>query len=87
MLFVPLTYTLASEDAERIGIDHVARLSKIDTGENSIGNFTNRLSLHIIDKLNCLLASENMMAHYGAIKMLFTRVKLVLDYVNGVQSG
>ncbi len=27
MLFLPLSYTLATEDAERIGLDHVARIS------------------------------------------------------------
>ena len=36
MLFVPLTYTLATEEAERIGIDHVARMSTNETGEKSV---------------------------------------------------
>ena len=30
MLFVELTYTLATEEAERIGVDHVARVSNTD---------------------------------------------------------
>lgn len=36
MLFVPLTYTLATEEAERIGVDHVARMSSMDSGESSL---------------------------------------------------
>lgn len=36
MLFVPLTYTLATEEAERIGVDHVARMSATDSGESSL---------------------------------------------------
>ncbi|ELT89268.1 hypothetical protein CAPTEDRAFT_163068 [Capitella teleta] len=35
MLFVELTYTLATEEAERIGVDHVARVSTADTSESS----------------------------------------------------
>lgn len=38
MLFVPLTYTLATEEAERIGVDHVARVAQSnDTNSNSFG--------------------------------------------------
>lgn len=37
MLFVPLVYTLATEEAERIGVDHVARMSTNEAGENSVG--------------------------------------------------
>lgn len=37
MLFVPLTYTLATEEAERIGVDHVARMCSNDQGESSLG--------------------------------------------------
>lgn len=39
MLFVPLTYTLATEEAERIGVDHVARMCSNDQVESSLGNF------------------------------------------------
>jgi len=38
MLFVPLTYTLATEEAECIGVDHVARVAQSnDTNSNSFG--------------------------------------------------
>lgn len=68
MLFVPLTYTLATEEAERIGVDHVARVSTNDGGENSA-------------------VAEHLMAQHGAIKMLHSRVKIVLAYIQEVQTG
>lgn len=37
MLFVELQYTLATEEAERIGVDHVARVSTNDMQEASNG--------------------------------------------------
>ncbi len=45
MLFAELPYTLATEEAERIGVDHVARMTAIGTGENSNGTHTHSLSL------------------------------------------
>ncbi|KAI4486229.1 hypothetical protein M0802_012440 [Mischocyttarus mexicanus] len=68
MLFVPLTYTLATEEAERIGVDHVARMCSNEQGESS-------------------LVAEHLAAQHSAIKMLHSRVKLVLRYVQAVQSG
>ena len=38
MLFVQLPYTLATEEAERIGVDHVARVQSADDNlETSLG--------------------------------------------------
>lgn len=71
MLFVPLTYTLATEEAERIGVDHVARHATAQTsasGGNSI-------------------VAEHLVAQNVAIKMLHSRIKLILEYVQDVQSG
>ncbi|XP_043480834.1 COP9 signalosome complex subunit 6 [Leptopilina heterotoma] len=68
MLFVPLNYTLATEEAERIGVDHVARMCSNDQGESS-------------------LVAEHLIAQHSAIKMLHSRVKLVLRYVQAVESG
>ncbi|XP_011303967.1 COP9 signalosome complex subunit 6 [Fopius arisanus] len=68
MLFVPLTYTLATEEAERIGVDHVARMCTNDQGESS-------------------LVVEHLMAQHSAIKMLHSRVKLILMYLQAVESG
>ena len=45
MLFIELQYTLATEEAERIGVDHVARMSTADTGESSTGRW-GRLRKH-----------------------------------------
>ncbi|CAG9826389.1 unnamed protein product [Diabrotica balteata] len=68
MLFVSLTYTLATEEAERIGVDHVARMSATDSGESS-------------------LVAEHLTAQHSAIKMLHSRVRLVLEYMKAVQNG
>lgn len=46
MLFVELHYTLATEEAERIGVDHVARMSSNDSGESSLGKLLVRYSLN-----------------------------------------
>jgi len=37
MRFVELAYVLATEEAERIGVDHVARVAGGDSGESSLG--------------------------------------------------
>ncbi|XP_015706411.1 COP9 signalosome complex subunit 6 [Coturnix japonica] len=37
MLFAELPYTLATEEAERIGVDHVARMTATEGAENSTG--------------------------------------------------
>lgn len=68
MLFVELHYTLATEEAERIGVDHVARVSNNDSTESS-------------------LVAEHLSAQHSAIKMLHSRVKLVLEYLRGIESG
>ncbi|CAH0558172.1 unnamed protein product [Brassicogethes aeneus] len=68
MLFVSLSYTLATEEAERIGVDHVARMCSADSGESS-------------------LVAEHLTAQHSAIKMLHSRVRLVLEYMRAVQSG
>lgn len=67
MLFVPLIYTLATEEAERIGVDHVARMSSSEAGENSV-------------------VAEHLLAQHSAIKMLHSRVKLVLSYMKAVEN-
>ncbi|KAK7072643.1 COP9 signalosome complex subunit 6 [Halocaridina rubra] len=68
MLLVELQYTLATEEGERIGVDHVARMSSHDTQE-------------------CSLVAENLQAQYSAIKMLASRVRLILEYVRASQRG
>ncbi|EDW43210.1 COP9 signalosome complex subunit 6 [Drosophila sechellia] len=68
MLFVPLTYTLATEEAERIGVDHVARMTSNESGEKSV-------------------VAEHLVAQDSAIKMLNTRIKIVLQYIRDVEAG
>ncbi|XP_034232636.1 COP9 signalosome complex subunit 6 [Thrips palmi] len=68
MLFIQIPYTLATEEAERIGVDHVARMSSNDSGESS-------------------LVAEHLSAQHSAIKMLHSRVRLVLQYVKAVEAG
>ena len=36
-MFTPVSYTLATEEAERIGVDHVARSSVVGTTLTSAG--------------------------------------------------
>jgi COP9 signalosome complex subunit 6 len=68
MMFVALQYTLATEEAERLGVDHVARMSNSDIGENSA-------------------VADHLLAQHSAIKMLHSRVKLVLSYIQDVHKG
>jgi len=68
MLFVELSYTLATEEAERIGLDHVARMTSNETGDSS-------------------LVAEHLQAQHSAIKMLHSRVKLILEYIKASQAG
>lgn len=65
MLFVPLPYTLATEEAERIGVDHVARMCSNESSGKSV-------------------VAEHLTAQHSAIKMLHSRVKLILQYINNV---
>lgn len=37
MLFVEIPYTVATEEAERIGVDHVARVTTAESGSGSTG--------------------------------------------------
>lgn len=71
MLFVPLTYTLATEEAERIGVDHVARM---------------RMSTNDATDANSVVA-EHLIQQHGAIKMLHSRVKIILAYMKELQRG
>jgi COP9 signalosome complex subunit 6 len=68
MLLVELGYTLATEEAERIGVDHVARVSTTETSDNST-------------------VAEQLIAQHSAIKMLHSRVRIVLEYIKAVQAG
>jgi len=68
MLFIKVQYTLVTEEAERIGVDHVARLSSAGHSEVS-------------------QVSEYMLVQQSAIKMLSTRIDIILQYVKAVKAG
>uniref|UniRef100_A0A8C5MZK5 COP9 signalosome complex subunit 6 n=1 Tax=Leptobrachium leishanense TaxID=445787 RepID=A0A8C5MZK5_9ANUR len=68
MLLAELPYTLATEEAERIGVDHVARMTATGSGENST-------------------VAEHLIAQHSAIKMLHSRVRLILEYVRAAEGG
>ncbi len=50
VLYSPVTYTLATEEAERIGMDHIARVSIAGAKESSAGT---RVYVHV-----CVCVSE-----------------------------
>lgn len=107
MLFVETPYTLATEEAERIGVDHVARLSNTGTVDSSTGTFYILLYYPIYlfsmqtrkDNFDlmfpvadpwlcfCFPVSEHLLAQYNAIKMLHSRVKMILEYAKAVKNG
>ena len=68
MVFSQVSYVLATEEAERVGVDHIAKETV------SLGNSTSAVT-------------EHLTAHHGAIKMLHTRIKFVLEYLKGIQAG
>ncbi|XP_003383703.1 PREDICTED: COP9 signalosome complex subunit 6-like [Amphimedon queenslandica] len=68
LVFSGLPYTLATEEAERIGVDHIARVSVTGSAETSA-------------------VAEQLSGMYGAVKMLYTRVRLIVDYLRSVRSG
>lgn len=68
IMFAVASYTLATEEAERIGVDHIARMSISGLSENSA-------------------VSEQLASTYGAIKMLHSRINLIVDYLKAVVSG
>jgi len=66
--FVPVHYNLVTEEAERIGIDHVARFSVAGASDTSG-------------------VTEHLTAQTGALKMLSSRLRLILDYLKAVAEG
>ena len=67
-MFAVASYSLATEEAERIGVDHIARMSMSGLSENSA-------------------VSEQLASTYGAIKMLHSRIILIVDYLKAVVTG
>ena len=69
MLFVELSYTLATEEAERIGVDHIARVSNSD------------------QLTSVSTVSEHLTAQHSSIKMLHSRIRIILQYIKDMQQG
>jgi COP9 signalosome complex subunit 6 len=68
MVFMKIKYDLTTEDSERIGLDHVAKISTAnETSQSKV--------------------SENLMVQHSAIKMLTSRIDIILEYVQGVNKG
>lgn len=75
MLFVEIPFSLATEEAERIGVDHVARVSTVGSGQGADAD------------AGPSVVADHLTAQYSAIKMLHSRVKLIMDYVKAVDEG
>jgi len=70
LLFVQLEYTLVTEEAERIGLDHMARLSSTQSSAESTNS----------------VVAEHLRCQMNAVKMLRDRVRLIRDYVKDTQA-
>jgi COP9 signalosome complex subunit 6 len=70
LLFVQAQYTLITEEAERIGLDHMARLSSTQSSGESASS----------------VVAENLRCQLNAVKMLRDRVRLIRDYVKDTQN-
>ena len=66
--FSEVSYTLATEEAERIGVDHVARVSASGSVDTSA-------------------ASDHLMVQCRALKMLFSRIQIISQYLKAVKAG
>lgn len=72
--FIPAGYTLASEEAERIGVDHVAKTTAAAGLASSTAVVASEAALHL--GTQC-----------GAIDMLRQRIVIVRDYLRAVDEG
>lgn len=72
MLFVELEYILATEDAERIGVDHIARTSTLSEVTSPVGSS---------------MAADHLQAQHNAVRMLHSRVKIILEYLKAMEDG
>jgi COP9 signalosome complex subunit 6 len=71
LLFSPVAFSLETEEAERIGLDHMARLSST-TSNSDVG---------------ASVASDHLRVQFSAVKMLRDRVRIIRDYVVDAKRG
>lgn len=70
MLFVDVPYTLATEEAERIVLDHMARMTSTSHNGENVNS----------------VVTEHLRVQHSAVKMLRDRIKLILDFVKDVKN-
>ncbi|OTF76199.1 COP9 signalosome complex subunit 6-like protein [Euroglyphus maynei] len=70
MLFVEVPYTLATEEAERIVLDHMARMTSTSHNGENVNS----------------VVTEHLRVQHSAVKMLRDRIKLILDFVKDVKN-
>lgn len=70
ILFIELEYSLATDEAERIGVDHIAKHSSDSSTANMVQS----------------AVGDHLSAQYSAITLLYNRIKVVCDYVRDVRS-
>lgn len=69
--FLNIPYNLVTEEAERIGLDHIAR----QTATSQDGN---QVVSAVVEHLN---------VQYNAVKMLRERIKLLAEFVKEIKAG
>lgn len=71
ILFIELEYSLATDEAERIGVDHIAKHSAAPGSSSMVQS----------------AVAEHLSAQYSAITLLHNRIKVVYEYVRDVKLG
>lgn len=71
MNFIEVSYIIATEEAERIGLDQMTRVTSTTNDDH--------------DDLS--LATEHLHVQRNAIKMLRDRVKIIHEFVKNIQSN
>lgn len=75
ILFIELEYSLATDEAERIGVDHIAKHSIDSSSVCGSGSLVQSA------------VAEHLGAQYAAITLLHNRIKVVSEYVRDVKSA
>ena len=86
LTFVPSTYTVETGEAERIAVDHVARIVESDINSTSQRACAERTSADPTP-LTPAAVGAHLTGMQSAATMLAARVKLLHEYVSGVADG
>lgn len=71
MLFADIPYNIVTEEAERIGLDHMARMTSTTSTNGETGKS---------------VVTEHLRVQHSALKMLRDRVKLILDFIRDTKN-